>query len=131
MFSYSWLWGLLSDFDWFVHWVECPKVSTVNCNLQKGLFCVSSLGMYINLSAKIYYFYVWKNEVKESWKLTRTLKKNYPDTIEKSLNYWNIIINNKIRVKFRIPVEIRNYLYLPWLVARGGDTLSWSSTSLS
>ena len=29
-----------------VHLVECLNVSTTNCNIQKGLFCKSSLGLY-------------------------------------------------------------------------------------
>ena len=28
------LWGLLLNFDWLVYEVECPNVSTINCNLQ-------------------------------------------------------------------------------------------------
>ena len=51
-FSYSLakqLWRLLLNFDWF----ECPNVSTINCNLKKDYFCVSSLGKDINLSAAI------------------------------------------------------------------------------
>ena len=28
-------WGLLLNFDWFVHLVECPNVSTTNFNLHK------------------------------------------------------------------------------------------------
>ena len=38
-FSYSLalqLWGLLLKFDWLVHQVECPNVSTTNYKLQKG-----------------------------------------------------------------------------------------------
>ena len=51
-FSYSLIsWGFLLNFDWLVHLVECPNVSTTNRNLKTGLFCVSSLGMNINLSA--------------------------------------------------------------------------------
>ena len=37
-FSYSLAqqpWGLLFDFDWLGHLVECPNVSTTNCNLKK------------------------------------------------------------------------------------------------
>ena len=51
-FSYSLAyqpWGLLCNFEWMVLLVECPKVSTTNCNLQKGSFCVSSLGMYTSI----------------------------------------------------------------------------------
>ena len=40
-------WGLLLNFYWLVHLVECLNVLTTNCNQQKGQFCVSSLGMYI------------------------------------------------------------------------------------
>ena len=39
------------NFDLLVYYVECQNVSTTNFNLQKGKFCVLSLGMYINLSA--------------------------------------------------------------------------------
>ena len=39
------LWGLLLNFDWFVHKVECPNVSTINCNLENGWFSVSSVGI--------------------------------------------------------------------------------------
>ena len=30
------LWGLLLNFDWFVHQVKCLNVLTTNYNLQKG-----------------------------------------------------------------------------------------------
>ena len=36
-----------------VHLVKCPNVSTSNCNLQKGYFCVSSLRGYVNLSTNV------------------------------------------------------------------------------
>ena len=39
------------NFDWLVNLVECSNVSTTNLKLQKWLFCLSSLGMYISLSA--------------------------------------------------------------------------------
>ena len=56
MYSYSLaeqLLGLLMNFDWLVYSVEFPNVSTTNCNLQKVLFYVLSLGiLYINLSVK-------------------------------------------------------------------------------
>ncbi len=42
--------GTLMNFDRLDHQVECSNVSTTNFNLQNGYFCVSSLGMYINLS---------------------------------------------------------------------------------
>ena len=32
----SGLWGLLLDFDWLVYEVECPNVSTTDCDLQEG-----------------------------------------------------------------------------------------------
>ena len=32
-------------FDWLVHLIEYPNVSITNCNLKKGLFCVSCLEM--------------------------------------------------------------------------------------
>ena len=38
-FSYSLdyhQWIFLINFDWLVHLVECPNVSTTNCNLEKG-----------------------------------------------------------------------------------------------
>ena len=38
----------LLNFDWLVIFLECPNVLTINCNLQKGQFYVSKLGMYIN-----------------------------------------------------------------------------------
>ena len=28
--------GTLGNFDWFIHQVECPNISTTNCNLHKG-----------------------------------------------------------------------------------------------
>ena len=37
--------------NWLIHKIECSNVSTNNCNLQKREFCVSSLWIYINLSA--------------------------------------------------------------------------------
>ena len=43
--------GTLIEFDWLVHKVECPNDSTTNLNLQKEFICVSSYGMYINISA--------------------------------------------------------------------------------
>ena len=43
--------GTLVNFDWLLHKIECPNVSTTNANLQNGYFTVSSFGMYINLSA--------------------------------------------------------------------------------
>ena len=33
---YYQLWGLLMNFDWLIHSVECPNVSATNCNLQRG-----------------------------------------------------------------------------------------------
>ena len=38
--------GTLINFDWLVHLAECSNVSNTYFNLQKGLFCLSSLGMY-------------------------------------------------------------------------------------
>ena len=46
--------GTFIEFDWLVHLVECPDISTSKRDLQKGYFCVSSLGMYINLSAIVF-----------------------------------------------------------------------------
>ena len=43
--------GSLMYFYWLIHSIKCPDVSTTNCNLQKSLFGVYSLGMYIDLSA--------------------------------------------------------------------------------
>ena len=37
------------NFDWLIYQIKCPNVPTNNCNLQTGLLCVSTLGMYINL----------------------------------------------------------------------------------
>ena len=52
---------LLLNFDWLVHLVECPSISTTNCNLQKRLYCVSSLGMYINLLDIVLSLYIPEN----------------------------------------------------------------------
>ena len=52
------LWGLSMDFYWLVYKVEFPNFSTTNHNLQKGSFSVSSLGIYINLSAIILSHYI-------------------------------------------------------------------------
>ena len=41
--------GTFIVFNWLIHQVECPNVSTTH--LQKGQFRVSSLVMYINLLA--------------------------------------------------------------------------------
>ena len=37
--------GVLLNFDWFVHLVECPKVSTTNCILQTGNFVYHHWGL--------------------------------------------------------------------------------------
>ena len=29
-------WGLLLNFNWLVHLVECPNVSSTNCNLESA-----------------------------------------------------------------------------------------------
>ena len=39
------LWGLL-NFDWLVYLLKSLNVLTTNYNLEKGKFCVESLGMY-------------------------------------------------------------------------------------
>ena len=31
------------NFNWLVHYVECPNVLTTNCNLQKGYFVYNHL----------------------------------------------------------------------------------------
>ena len=41
------------NFDWVVQQVKCPNVTTNNCNLLKGLLCVSSLGMDISFLATV------------------------------------------------------------------------------
>ena len=51
MFSYSFTSVTLVNFDWLVQLIECLNISTTNFNLQKKKFCVSSLWVYINLSA--------------------------------------------------------------------------------
>ena len=38
------LWWLLLKLDWLVQSVECPNVLNTDCNLQNGLFWISSLG---------------------------------------------------------------------------------------
>ena len=45
--------GTFIKFDLVVDKVQCPKSNVLFtiCNLQKGLFCVSTFGMYINLTA--------------------------------------------------------------------------------
>ena len=43
--------GNIEDLDLLVLKLEHSNVSTTNFNIQKGWFCVSSLGVYINLSA--------------------------------------------------------------------------------
>ena len=45
-------WGLLLNFDWLVHLVDCPNVTTTICNLQKKNFVYHHRGctMYIKLS---------------------------------------------------------------------------------
>ena len=51
-FSYSLAsrsWELFLNFNLLLHESECLNASTTNCNLREGLFCVSSLGNYINL----------------------------------------------------------------------------------
>ena len=45
-------------FDWLVHKVEFPNVSTTNCDYEKGYFCVLSLGMYINLSGIVLFLQI-------------------------------------------------------------------------
>ena len=50
--------GTFLEFDCFVHYVKCSNVSTTNCNVKKGKFCLSSMGMYINLSAIFLSFYI-------------------------------------------------------------------------
>ena len=42
---------VLVNFDWLVNLVRCSNVSTTNFDLKKRQFCVTSFGMYINLSA--------------------------------------------------------------------------------
>ena len=46
--------GLLLNFNWLVHYIECPNVSTTNCNIQKVVLCLSLLGIYIKLSCLPY-----------------------------------------------------------------------------
>ena len=50
--------GIILEFDWLAHYVECSNVSTTNCNVKKGKFCVLSLGMFINLLAIFLSFYI-------------------------------------------------------------------------
>ena len=47
-FFIRWLYILVTSIDFYQ--VECPNVLTINSNKQKGKLCVSSLGIYINLS---------------------------------------------------------------------------------
>ena len=52
------LWRVLLNFDRLFHKVESPNVSFNNYNLQKGQFCLSSLGMKINSSAFVLSLYI-------------------------------------------------------------------------
>ena len=58
----------LWDFNKFwlvVSLIECPNVSTPNCNLQKVKFCVSLLEMYIKLSTIVLSLYFFIDLIKE------------------------------------------------------------------
>ena len=56
-FLIRWLYnfGTFIEFHWLVHKVECPSVS-------KGVFCVLTLGMFINLSAFVLSFRIPENK---------------------------------------------------------------------
>ena len=42
------------NYDLLVHLIECPNDLTINLNLKEGHLFVSSLGLYINLSAIVF-----------------------------------------------------------------------------
>ena len=54
-------------FDCLVHLVECQNISTTNCNLQKELLCVSSLGIFIILSAIVLSLWIWRLDTENSF----------------------------------------------------------------
>ena len=50
--------GTFNGIDLLINLVKCPNVSTINCNLQKGKFCVLLLEMYIILSTIVLSLYI-------------------------------------------------------------------------
>ena len=57
LFIFSTILGTFIEFWFDGSFVDCPNVSTTNCNIHTGYYCVWSFGMYVNFTAIVLSIY--------------------------------------------------------------------------